>query len=210
MQATSRFGPTRRSQPNGNQTICLQLLEKFSPLIQAISLKMGVTYSLAKEDREDLVAQVTMKIFAVDWVTLHQESNGRDPSDYCRSLILNSMRKEVRRIKANGFRGLGTMEVGHIPQPEDVELTESEKKQPSEESELEHAARDLARKAQAVLTPAQLAVVEMLFGFDGGGERSIEQTAKELGISRREVSELSITAIEALRRHLKRRSVSFS
>lgn len=197
----------RRPSRGGNQAIASELHSKFSGLIQAVSFKMGVTYSLAKEDREDLVATVTMKIFAVDWGHLHAESGGTSPENYCRSLILNSMRKEVRRIKQNGFRGLESHgPLTEIPQPCDDPMPESG----VDGLEGRLSASEVAAKAQALLDPAEFMVVEMLFGFDGGGERTIEQTAKELGISRREVSDLSLRSIEKLRSRLKVPSVSFS
>lgn len=65
---------------------------------------------------------------------------------------------------------------------------------------------ELARRHSVLfagLTPREKYAVHLCFGFDGKGERTLEEAGKEMEISRKRVSQLKYRALEKLQRSIK-------
>jgi DNA-directed RNA polymerase specialized sigma24 family protein len=185
--------------PTRNANIALQLIAQFKGLINAISYRMGVRYHLSDEDRQDLVAAVQARIATVRWRKVLIHGHRQNLNNYTISLIQNTMIKEVRRIKARGLSGLSKgPAITAFPQHDDGPPPDVG----ADGLPDRVAAREIAERARAVLTPAEWDVLSLLHGFDGGGGRTSQQVARELDLPRSRVENLIESGLQKVRRSM--------
>lgn len=185
--------------PRNNADIALQLLAQFKGLIDGISYKMGVRYHLSSEDREDLVAAAHAKIATIKWRTVLRKRGGQCLNNYTISVIQNTMIKEVRKIKAFGLSGLSKgPAIPAFPQQDDSPQPE----RGADGLPDRLAASQVVERAKELLSPQEWAVLSRLHGLDGGLDRTPQQIARELDITRAKVEILMESSLQKMRRAL--------
>lgn len=141
-------------------------------------------------DHDDLVG--------VGWLGLLRAAELWDPSrgarfsSYASLWIRALMRRAIDEERDAVGRGVGGRDFGpdDVPDPRAVAPPEAA---------LEAERRAWVREALRRLHPRHRRVVELRFGLDGGGPRTLEEAGAALGIGRRRAHQIERSALERLR-----------
>jgi len=79
------------------------------------------------------------------------------------------------------------------------EILSDTRKLPAEEEIKLMTLREKLEEALSMLTPRERKVIELRYGLDGKKPRTLEETGRELGLTRERVRQLEISAIEKLK-----------
>lgn len=171
------------------------MAHRFADLIQGMASKLTNSYSLSPEDRDDLVAAVHLKLAAVPWYRKRRES-GKPLQAYAKSVILNAFRDEVHRLCRHGFGGLTAHGKDHpmscLPRRDPLDAVNEVGKDGTE-------GRFAVQEMLGRLSEDERVAIELSFGFDSGGNRTIIQVAREMGVSRKEAEALVASGLKRLK-----------
>jgi hypothetical protein len=182
------------------------------PLLEGMTRRSARQYRFSEEDRLDLIAAASLRIAKTDWrkhlrrdMKYIRKNFGTKSSytleicqrvlySYSKTLILNAVIDECKRLRIGGLTGLWLTPIAEMPF-QDAELPDEGRDGLPDAQ----AAKQIYEFAQAALTSEELTVVRLTHGFDGGESRRVEQVMRETGRSRDDVLSLLSSAESKLR-----------
>lgn len=180
-----------------------ELLARYERLILAESRKIAKSYSLSREDAEDIAQNSRLKL-----CLLPPDVRHADP--YCRTTIYNSCRDSIRVMlrQTNGLLSILDEEdtswrsnVASTFAPEPWTIREAALP-PDDTREMTDVLSDhaLAQRLFSLLSPEQILVVSHWYGLDGSDPvTSARSISRRTGIKEARVAEILRAALAKLR-----------
>jgi len=198
-----------------NEAIVAAILERYwDKIINGCAYRFAQSYCLPPEDREELIQQASYELTRVDWRkkfrkngkyvretypnhpptwTAVELSNFHNP--YILTIVKNSCLAVIHKQRCQGQkrsrRHLLSDIRPHVPL-DDLEIG-------VDGQESRTMAKQIAEKARFLLNEAEWEVVSLMFGFDGGDDRSVIEISKEIRQTRKAVQQLLDSALMKVR-----------
>ncbi len=214
-----------------NEEIGAALINRFKDTAKWTSYRMGVSYRLSPEDREDMMQSVFLKFLFIDWrKTFYRNklwvyANIHHPStvwtseeaafvlkNYAKIALSRQMLRTAWRNTTLGIEELGGREIiGEVnrvsiisgaAEPGTIDPNNEEFGTDGLASKLE--AEQVTRIAKEILLPQEWEVISLQHGFDGHGSRTPAQIARLLSLPRKQTQALLDSALTKLKERISR------
>lgn len=131
---------------------------------------------------------------------LESDFNWLFPQDYLEAVqrkILPRRKRPIMWVKDVDILQLSGDTLYALPSPETIAV----------ESDLQNDLKDVIGNALNSLSPRERKVIEMRFGFDDKGKKTLESVGNEFGVSRERIVQIEAKALRKLRHPMRLRPI---